>query len=386
MLVKIIYLITALLGFLTIALIGLKFNSKKHTNFFLLLFFFLGSLRFLAYSLLDLNPYLPLLKKIDVVFVLFSWPLLYLYFGKLNNIHNNLKSKELFHLVTPLLVTIIYCLKTFATKEANLIGIKIGFIVTVCLNIFYLVASYKLLKQNIWKRNSKIAIINKQNLIINKWTKILFGLFTLMLVRFLINLGLNKQDFWYINQNNYLWIGAIIWIVLYIKILYSPEFLYGYDMFQNKIKEYKKNTIVFDRIWDFKGKEVINIQDVVLKENIETNIQNYIIDIENLALNTNLFLNDKFKINDLINKLNLPKSHVTYLFKYHATISFSDFKKIIRIQKSLTLIEEGFLKNNTLEALAAYTGFSSYSPFFKSFKSITGVSPQEYLKNKISVA
>jgi len=157
-------------------------------------------------------------------------------------------------------------------------------------------------------------------------------------------------------------------------------------MFQNKIKEYKKNTIVFDRIWDFKGKEVINIQDVVLKENIETNIQNYIIDIENLALNTNLFLNDKFKINDLINKLNLPKSHVTYLFKYHATISFSDFKKIIRIQKSLTLIEEGFLKNNTLEALAAYTGFSSYSPFFKSFKSITGVSPQEYLKNKISVA
>jgi AraC-like DNA-binding protein len=309
-----------------------------------------------------------------------------LYFGKLNNIHNNLKRKELFHLVTPLLFIIIYCLKTFATKEANLIGIKIGFIVTVCLNIFYLVASYKLLKQNIWKRNSKIAIINKQNLIINKWTKILFGLFTLMLVRFLINLGLNKQDFWYINQNNYLWIGAIIWIVLYIKILYSPEFLYGYDMFQNKIKEYKKNTIVFDRIWDFKGKEVINIQDVVLKENIETNIQNYIIDIENLALNTNLFLNDKFKINDLINKLNLPKSHVTYLFKYHATISFSDFKKIIRIQKSLTLIEEGFLKNNTLEALAAYTGFSSYSPFFKSFKSITGVSPQEYLKNKISVA
>jgi AraC-like DNA-binding protein len=386
MLVKIIYLITALLGFLTVALIGFKFNSKKHTNFFLLLFFFLGSLRFLAHGLLEINPYLPLLKKIDIVFVLFSWPLLYLYFGKLNNIHNNLKGKELFHLVTPLLVIIIYCLKTFATKEANLIGIKIGFIVTVCLNIFYLVASYKLLKQNIWKRNSKIAIINKQNLIINKWTKILFGLFTLMLVRFLINLGLNKQDFWYINQNNYLWIGAIIWIVLYIKILYSPEFLYGYDMFQNKIKEYKKNTIVFDRIWDFKGKEVINIQDVVLKENIETNIQNYIIDIENLALNTNLFLNDKFKINDLINKLNLPKSHVTYLFKYHATISFSDFKKIIRIQKSLTLIEEGFLKNNTLEALAAYTGFSSYSPFFKSFKSITGVSPQEYLKNKISVA
>lgn len=382
MLEKTIYLTTALLGFLTILLIGFKFNSKKHTNFYLILFFFLGSLRFLAHGLLEINPYLQLLKKIDIIFIMCAWPLLYLYFGKLNNIHNNLKGKELLHLVIPILIILFYCLKSLATKEVIIMETKIGFIVAVILNITYTIASFILLKQNIWKRNSEIVIINKQNIIINKWTKLLFVLFTLMLIRFLINLVLNTTDYWYLNQNNYLWVGALIWIILYIKILYSPEFLYGYDVFQSKIIEYKKHAIVFDHIWITTSKQVINLQDATLKEKIEGSVQNTILDIEHFAINSNLFLNENFKIGNLATKLMVPKSHAQYLFKYHSSVSFSDFKKIIRIQKSISLIEEGYLKNNTLESLAAFTGFSSYSPFFKSFKSITGKSPQEYQKSK----
>lgn len=179
-------------------------------------------------------------------------------------------------------------------------------------------------------------------------------------------------------KTTFLWVAALLWIVLYIKILYSPEFLYGYDILQNKIKEYKKNAIVFNHIWSLTSKQVINLQDVVLKEKIEGNIQNHILEIEHFALNTNLFLTENFKVSDLANKLNLPKSHVLYLFKYHSTISFSDFKKIIRVQKSIELIEAGYLKTNTLESLAAVTGFSSYSPFYKSFKTITNTSPQSY--------
>jgi AraC-like DNA-binding protein len=41
-------------------------------------------------------------------------------------------------------------------------------------------------------------------------------------------------------------------------------------------------------------------------------------------------------------------------------------------------MEEDYLKSNTMESLANDVGFSSYSPFFKSFKTITGLSPQEY--------
>ena len=61
-----------------------------------------------------------------------------------------------------------------------------------------------------------------------------------------------------------------------------------------------------------------------------------------------------------------------------------DFKKIIRIQKSIELLNNGYLKNSTFDSLANETGFSSYSSFYKSFKNNIGKSPQEYFLNSIS--
>ena len=382
MLEKIIYLITALLGFITILLIGFRFNSKKHTNFYLLLFFFLSSLRFFCHGFIEIHLFYQIQRQLDLLFIISAWPLLYLYFGKLNNSHDHLKGRDLLHLITPFLIFVLFCIEDLFLKEVFSLGIKIGSFIAIAFNIGYVIATYGLIKQTIWKRNSEILIINEHNVLIAKWSKFLYAMFVVMLVRFFINLALNKDEFWFSNQNNFLWVGALLWILVYVKILYSPEFLYGYDMYHNKIKEHKKNAIVFSQIWFTSGKQVVNTQDVALKEKIDESVQNYILDIEHLALNTNLFLTENVKLENLASKLKIPKSHVKYFFKYHAKISFSDFKKIIRIQKSLSLIDEGYLKDNTLESLAAITGFSSYSPFFKSFKSITGTSPQTYYSNQ----
>jgi AraC-like DNA-binding protein len=113
-------------------------------------------------------------------------------------------------------------------------------------------------------------------------------------------------------------------------------------------------------------------------------LENYIHEIENQALNSTLFFSETFSLIDIANKLNIPKSHLLYLFKYHSAISFSDFKKIIRIQKSIELLNNGYLKNSTFDSLANETGFSSYSSFYKSFKNNIGKSPQEYFLNSIS--
>jgi len=379
---KIIYLLTAFLGFIILLLIGFKFNSKKHINLYLLLFFAISSLRFLAHGLYEILPFVQCQKQIDVIFNSTALPLTYLYFYKLNQSRKNTEGKELLHLVIPLLLFLLYRTENQISKKLVLIVVKMRFLIIISYSIIYAIASYKLLKQNIWKRNSVILVINRRHIKLTKWTKLLYGSFFIMLIRVLFNLTENKSDFWYLNNNNFLWVGALIWIILYIIMFYSPEFLYGTDMFQNKIKEFKKNDIAFDHIWINTNKQVINIQDAALKEKIADNIQSYIADIEHFALNTKLFLTENFKLDDLANKLNLPKSHITYLFKYHATISFSDFKKIIRIQKSMSLIKEGYLKNNTLESLAVSLGFSSYSPFFTSFKSITGMSPKNYFDNQ----
>lgn len=382
MLEKFIYLLTASLGVITIFLIGFRFATNRNANFYLLVFLFLGSLRFLVHGISDVLPLQHFRKQIDLIFVFSAWPLLYLYFSNIarNAIYS--KKKELLHFIVPLLLFILFCTQGYVTVQAFDIGWKIGFILVILLNIGYAFASYQLLKEKVWKKNSDVLVINQQNKIIKNWTQFLFSLFALMLLRFLISLTLNDPAFWYINQHKFLWVAALIWIILYVKILYSPEFLYGYDVFQNKIKEYKRHNIIFDNIWNVEAiKDVTNTQEAVLKEKIAANIENYVLTIEHLALNSNLFFDENFKTKDLAHKLSIPKSHILYVFKFHSSISFSDFKKIIRIQRAIFLMEQDYLKNNTMESLATVVGFSSYSPFFKSFKSITGLSPQEHIRN-----
>jgi AraC-like DNA-binding protein len=93
----------------------------------------------------------------------------------------------------------------------------------------------------------------------------------------------------------------------------------------------------------------------------------------------NYFRNPKFSLNDLAQVLNIPSSHLKYIFKYHSKLSFSDYKKISRIQNSLELINNNYLATNTLESLSKEVGFSSYNPFFTCFKDVVGKSPHEYI-------
>ena len=84
-------------------------------------------------------------------------------------------------------------------------------------------------------------------------------------------------------------------------------------------------------------------------------------------------------------KLEIPKSHLNFIFKYHSKVSFTEFKKIIRVYDSIELIDAHYLKANTLDSLASKVGFSSYNPFFTSFKEVTGITPQAYNKQIVAL-
>lgn len=382
MLKDVICLITALFGFITVFLIGTRYKYNRHTNIYLITIFLLCSFRFLFISLENLALFkLFFLRELELLIFVSISPLTYLYFDNLIHGDNTSKKKEIVHFIVPLALFLI--INKSVTDFPNIIVLKIRFLILIAFNLFYIIAVFIRIKGSVWKRNSDIFVISKQNHIIKKWTIIMFSFFVLFFVRFFINLILNKNDFWYQRDNQFLWIIALMWLILYIVILYSPEFLYGYDLFRNKVKEYDKQKIAFDNIWTTESSNsILNVQDELLNKKIVPNIENYILQIEQLAIQSNLFFKLEFKIQDLANKLNLPKSHVIHVFKYHSKISFNDFKKIIRIQRVITLIDEGFLNSNTFDSLALEAGFSSYSSFFKSFKSVTGKSPQDYVIKK----
>jgi AraC-like DNA-binding protein len=196
-----------------------------------------------------------------------------------------------------------------------------------------------------------------------------------------------------INNNNYnfgssyLWISSVLWLIIYFKIITSPEILYGYNFLNEKITEQKRSENATISFWtDTPISEINNIQDLQLKEKIKSFIKKYMGEVDQFSFHHQAYRNAKFSLTDLSNKLNIPKSHLTYLFKYHSKISFPEYKKIVRIQDGLELIHSGYLTTNTYESLAKEIGFTAYNTFFVSFKDVTGITPQEYLvrllKNK----
>ncbi len=380
-----IFLASALLGFITVFLIGNRYKNNRQTNVYLVVIFLTSSIRFLFIGLDDFLIAINYLRQLDLFHFLSTSPLAFLYFKKLVRPNTNLDKNDAVHFVVPVILFVF--INHYVNSYTEVLGLKIRMVVLFLFNLIYAVKSYLILCKWVWNRKSAVLVIDQKNVLVKKWTYILFGFFILIIIRFIFYFVAYNVGFWYQYSDNILWITALLWILLYLRVLYSPEFLYGYDLFQNKIKEYKKHKIVFDNIWVLKETiSVSNLQHIALKEKITPEIENYILQIEHLALDTPLYFSESFKIQDLSNKLNIPKSHITFVFKYHAKISFNDFKKIIRIQKGIALIENGFLKVNTIESLAEETGFSSYSAFFKSFKGIIGFSPKEYYNNNKSLS
>jgi AraC-like DNA-binding protein len=175
-----------------------------------------------------------------------------------------------------------------------------------------------------------------------------------------------------------IFIHVAFWLVVFLKILISPEILYGLPKLHKKSFSLENTEIIVSPFWDINGLHIANEQDKKLKEKVDTRILGLIEGIEFLAVNNNYFRNQKITIADMANELSVPTSHLVYIFKYHCNLSFTEYKTIIKIEDAKKLIETGFLKVNTLESLAIEVGFSSYNPFFTAFKKLVGKSPNEY--------
>ena len=382
MLSNLLFIITGLIGLITTFLIFTNYKSNRIMNLYIILFILIISLRFFLSGLtnfvFDSNFRTTYFKYSN--FSLIVIPICYLYFKNLSENNRKLNSKELLHFIFPValfLVTINRDYFDYDSKQIEIIIYGIFFIFAVT----YIILCFRLLRTTIWTRKGDIKVIQKQNKLINNWTLFLFIGLILTISRLFISISKEIYFDESIRGHSYQWISALIWLTILFKILRSPEILYGYNVLHQKINENKNNTLVLNDIWKKNTDiQLNNNQHLVLKEKIDSNIIDYIKEIESISLKFELFRNSNLTISDLANSLKIPKSHLSYLFKYHSTISFSEYKKVIRIRDAINQIEQNYLKNNTLDSLSKKVGFTSYNPFFTSFKEIAGVSPLEYYK------
>lgn len=388
MIANLIVSFSGIVGFITVFLILLRYKSNRITNIYLVIIFLIISTRMLligVFTLENESILSILLSKYNNLLIVII-PCVYLYFDNLIKDYKKISTHNYIHFIAPILFNVIdYLLNQHYFEITNLNYYYYSFLTLYM--ITYYVMIFKLLYNKVWKREGEIGIVIKQNQLIKNWSIYFFIIMIIVGARLMIWLFIEINNKSFNFGSTKLWISAIFWLVLYLKIIISPEILYGYTFLNAKINQYKNADNQTIGFWVNDPKIAItNVQNHQLFEKIKENLSSYMSEVDQFSFNTHAYRNTNFSLTDLTNQLRIPKSHLTFLFKYHSKISFSEYKKIIRIQDGLQLIKSGYLATNTYDSLAKEIGFKSYNTFFVSFKDVTGISPQDflvqYIKNK----
>ncbi|MEX2567689.1 MAG: AraC family transcriptional regulator [Cyclobacteriaceae bacterium] len=103
--------------------------------------------------------------------------------------------------------------------------------------------------------------------------------------------------------------------------------------------------------------------------------------ILNLLEEDKVFLKVGMDLGDFSKCLGIPKNQVSHVINKEFGKRFNEFLNHYRINHAVHLIEQGYLDDFTLEALAEQSGFNSRITFFNAFKKEMGTSPSEFWKS-----
>jgi YesN/AraC family two-component response regulator len=94
-----------------------------------------------------------------------------------------------------------------------------------------------------------------------------------------------------------------------------------------------------------------------------------------------MYLKDKFNLNWLATKLEIKAKHISVAITENNFENFSTYSNHFKIEKAKKLINNNYLKNYSVEALASASGFKAVNTFYRIFKNETGITPNTYAEN-----
>ena len=165
-------------------------------------------------------------------------------------------------------------------------------------------------------------------------------------------------------------------IIIPIAFLINPKLLFGSYYFESKSKLEGSQYVI--NHWSNIRIEKINKIDFKTFEELNVNLLELIsklIQIETQFIRNEVLYNNLEDISQLINE---KTQSVEFIFKYHNTLTFSKYMIKIKMLRAAFLIEDGYLKNNTVTQLSQLSGYNSRSAFFTKFKQVNGFSPSKY--------
>tara|TARA_R100001369_G_scaffold81955_1_gene113354 strand:- start:1664 stop:2860 length:1197 start_codon:yes stop_codon:yes gene_type:complete len=377
-------LITGCLGLLTTAILLFYQRNNRMVNFYLILILFYVS----VFSLLKSSYLLGIQDIMDQTSLgykrlsLFMFPTLFLYFKRIIKDVPSWNINDLLHYIVPILFfTTAQSLEAFGYLLPEVISLF--YIFYFFFILFYLLLSIRLYQVSFLSKHSNGNQILNIDHYAKKWILFLLIINTILCFRVLVIVCMDLYHGTLSGFENGMWLWAAIIIAIFIKLLISPEILFGSSVLQKRVDISKgngKKTIALN-VWKLdQTTKFNNKQDELLSAKVHGSLIEKIQTIEEVVFDKKLFRNSNFDLQMLAREIKVPKSHLTFIFKYHCELFFPEFKKMLQIREAKNLIDQGYLTENTIESLSVTVGFSSYNPFYVSFKKHIGFSPQNYIK------
>ena len=364
MLLDIISLFTGFLFLFVILLMLINpIKGNKRNIYFILILFISGYHRFFngfnSLSILHLDFTLLNNKPVIVFYIV---PIYYLFFYRIM-IMDFVIRKELLHFIFPTALLII---------NYWYINFKLYSILYLFYSIIYLIMLFVKVKTFFYTKNQ--TILGKMNKKVIKTWLILMLVITVLNLVYSLFLSFSDVS----NQNitrDYLKYSSLLWFLPFFYIFSNPVILFGEEYL---LKNLKKLNYKDHLIWRKKPLKIIDENDKKLYENIFDKISMIILGIQSLQKSIPVVSKKTLTAKIIAEELNIPKKHVTFIFKYYCHYSVNDFSNLIKINYALTLINEGYLKEYTIESLGEKCLFKSRFTFSQNFKKFVGTSVSEY--------
>lgn len=305
--------------------------------------------------------YSPLKIRLSAAF--FIVPVYYLFFQRLIKSTSNIKM-ELVHFIIPAFLIMV---DLFATDFGINYYFYLLFSCVYFVAILYLVSVF-------FRKKNQSMFERGYFKTIRTWT-ILMTFITFLLLIF-SNYFLFKERASGINLNDFYRFSSLLWLLALIYIFKNPVIIFGE---QNLLKNIQLNEPQEFLIWSRKPLKPIEDKDLILWGNLSDRVDRIILTIQKLQKADALLSTITFTAGNLSKELDIPKSHVEFIFKYYCHYSTNDFCNLVKINYAVSLMNDGYLEKYTIASLGDKSLFNSRFTFSKNFKKFMGVSVSDYL-------
>jgi AraC-like DNA-binding protein len=360
-------IISLFVGFLSLFIILLIFinpiKSNERNIYFILILFISGILRFSnGFKVLNLTQFNYTLIIIKPVLAFYIVPVYYLFFQRIM-VKNFMFRKELLHFIFPTLLLLInYWFVNFKTFAA----------VYAVYSIIYIIMLFLKVKTFFYTKDKTILGQMNKNVIKTWLILMLFVAVSSSLYSTIIVFSDTHNQ---IIITNYLKYSSLLWFIPLYYLFSNPNIIFGEEYLLKKLKKISPQEHL---IWNAKPlKNIVDI-DKKLYNSIFNRINRIIIDIQNLEESVPIISTKPLNTAIISEELNIPKRHVNLIFKYYCHYSVKEYSNLIQINYSLTLINDGYLNEYTVQALGEKCLFKSRFTFSQNFKKFIGTSVSEY--------